>query len=361
MSTVYFASNRFDKYDVSVTLPARFGRLLDTMGLDKVVSGKTTAIKMHVGRHLGYTTVHPLFVKILVDKLKEYGAENVFVTDQSVGGNESRGYTESYLGVPVLDVCGHLGTYFYPTEVDFKGFKNVDIAGYIQDCEAMINLSHIKGHGDCGYGGACKNIAMGCVTNRTRQQIHRLSGGIKWDESKCNRCDLCVSSCNHRALKFDKEGKFSVFMHHCTLCHHCHKVCPTGAVELDGERSFEDFQVGMAICTERVLSAFEPGRVSYINFLTNITAICDCWGLSTPPIVPDIGIQASHDIVAIEKASVDAIRVEDFLPSGAPIGVEMGTHGHLLERLHGKDPYVQIRELEKVGLGTQNYSILEVE
>jgi len=116
----------------------------------------------------------------------------------------------------------------------------------------------------------------------------------------------------------------------------------------------------MALCTQSVLAEFEPGCVYYINFLTNITAICDCWGMSTPSIVPDIGVMASADVIAVERASLDAIKVENFIRQGAPSDAEMGDTGHLLERLHGKNPYVQLEEMENLGLGSQEYEIKEV-
>jgi uncharacterized Fe-S center protein len=126
------------------------------------------------------------------------------------------------------------------------------------------------------------------------------------------------------------------------------------------DRQYEDFQKGMALCTREVLSTFGPGHVFYINFLINITALCDCWGLTTPSLVPDIGIMASKDIVAIEKASLDAIKIENLIPAGVPKGHEMGKSGHLFERLHGKDPYVQLRELENLGLGSMEYTLKEI-
>jgi uncharacterized Fe-S center protein len=357
-SKILFASVKYDKYDADATLPAKFGRLIDKMDMEDRVKGKWTAVKMHLGRNIGYTTIHPLFVKILVDKLVGYGAK-VFITDNVVSGARDRGYSEEYLGVPIVPVCGTIGKYYYEKEVDFRTFKNVDIGGNIHDAEVMIDFSHVKGHGACGYGGACKNIAMGCVTDRTRQQIHGLEGGITWDEELCTHCEACIRNCNHDANSFDKEGKYNVFFHNCTYCQHCVKVCPTGAIKMDAER-YRDFQEGMAICTDEVLKTFKPGNVFYINFLTDITILCDCWGLTTPSLVPDIGILASQDIVAIEKASLDAIKVEDLIMSGVPKGMELGEHGHLFERLHRKNPFVQLRELEKRGLGTQEYTIEEI-
>ncbi|MDR1532800.1 MAG: DUF362 domain-containing protein [Clostridiales bacterium] len=363
-SKILFASSNYERYDADATLPAKFSRLIDETPLAARVSGKVTAIKMHLGRDIGYTTIHPLFVKTLVEKLKSYGAK-VFITDQETDGAANRGYTREFLGCQVVDACGATEKYFYPKTVSFKTFKNVDVAGHIHDADFMVDLSHVKGHGSCGFGGACKNIAMGCVTTRTRQQIHGLEGGLDWNAEKCVHCELCIRGCNHSANSF-ADDRYSVNYHHCTYCQHCVKVCPTGAITMTASNQYEDFQIGMALCTKTVLDTFEQdpkasvSNVYYINFLTNITALCDCWGLSTPALVPDIGIYASEDIVAIERASVDAIKVENLLPNGIPIGMELGAAGHLLERLHGKNPYVQLNELEKAGLGTQNYYLEEV-
>jgi hypothetical protein len=224
----------------------------------------------------------------------------------------------------------------------------------------MIDLSHVKGHGACGYGGACKNIAMGCVTDRTRGQLHGLEGGLIWDESKCTQCKICISSCGQKANSFSDDGKLNIFFHHCTYCQNCVKACEPGAIQLEGGY-YKEFQIGMALCTKVVLDTFKPGHVYYINFLTDITALCDCWGLTTPSLVPDIGIMASEDIVAIERACIDAIKVENLIPSGIPQGYKLTGKGHLFEQLHGKSPYIQLEELEKLGLGTQEYKLVNVE
>ncbi|MCR6545372.1 DUF362 domain-containing protein [Dehalobacterium formicoaceticum] len=355
---ILFSSVKFDKYELEDTLPAKFQRLIDQMDLEEIVKDKWTVIKMHLGRKIGYSTIHPIFVKILTDRLKEYGAK-VFITDQIVSGGQDRGYTEDYLGVPITPACGIMDQYFYERKVDFKSLKDIDVAGHIQDAEVMIDLSHVKGHGACGYGGACKNIAMGCVTDRTRQQIHHLSGGLSWQEDLCTHCEACVNSCNYHANQFTEENKYQINFHDCTFCQHCVKICPTNAITVEDEQ-YGNFQTGMAICTEEVLKTFLPGHVFYINFLTNITALCDCWGFTTPPLVPDIGIMASHDIVAIERASLDAIKMEDLIPAGIPQGLELGGDGHLFQRLHGKNPFIQLNELEKRGLGAQDYSLVEI-
>ncbi|MDZ7837863.1 MAG: DUF362 domain-containing protein [Actinomycetota bacterium] len=159
-----------------------------------------------------------------------------------------------------------------------KPWYQVQIAGHIQDADVLIDFSHVKGHGVCAYGGACKNIAMGCVTRKTRGDIHALEGGINWNKDLCDHCYACVDSCRYNANKFDDDGNYEIFYHHCTYCQHCIDVCPNEALTLEGKK-YEDFQEGMAIATQKVLETFEPDSVYYINFLLNITILCDCWGL----------------------------------------------------------------------------------
>lgn len=180
-----------------------------------------------------------------------------------------------------------------------------------------------------------------------------------WDKDKCVHCGKCIPSCNHFANKFDEDGNYSINYHHCTMCQHCLKVCPVGAITLDSH-DYADFQTGMALCTKTVVDTFAPGNVYYINVLTSITALCDCWGMTTPSLVPDIGIMASDDIVAIERASLDAIKMEDLIPAGVPAGMELSGHGHLFQQLHGKDPYVQLAKLEEQSLDTQEYETVIV-
>ncbi|MBQ9121304.1 MAG: DUF362 domain-containing protein [Clostridia bacterium] len=358
-SKVLFAPMAFSRYEASQTLPEKFSRLLRASGLAEKISGKKVAIKMHVGQGVSYSTIPPVFVRKLVSFIKDNGGE-CFVTDHYVLPRhpEERGYTESNLGCPVLDDCGYFGKYFYTKEVNYKGLRHIDIAGLIHDADFLIDFSHVKGHGSCGFGGACKNIAMGCVTDRTRHELHALEGGLVWNEAACIHCEKCLPACNHHANHF-KDGKYKVNYHNCTMCQHCIKVCPVGALSLDSH-DYADFQMGMAVCTKTVVDTFAPGNVYYINLLTQITALCDCWGMTTPSLVPDIGILAGDDIVAVERASVDAIKLEDLIPVGIPAGIELSGHGHLFEQLHGKNPYVQLDALEQMGLGSQEYETVVI-
>jgi hypothetical protein len=163
--------------------------------------------------------------------------------------------------------------------------------GEAVDCDFYINLSHAKGHGVCGFGGALKNIGMGVVPGQIRGKMHSLEGGITYDKSKCTLCEKCVKECKHGAISRTPDDTINIFHHHCIFCQHCVLICPTKALHIDN-RTFQNFAQGMALTTAAFLKRHKPDDMLFINFLTDITIWCDCWGMSTPSLVPDIGILA---------------------------------------------------------------------
>jgi len=147
------------------SLPAKFKRLLAEFPLKGMFDGKTVAVKMHLGGHLGYTTVPPLFVRILIDQLREAGGKP-FVTDGSgaIPGAKARGYTEEVLGAPLVPAAGTDEKYYEIVPIDYLTLKEVQLCGAIVNADAMVVFSHGKGHGHCGWGGAIKN-AGGIIAN----------------------------------------------------------------------------------------------------------------------------------------------------------------------------------------------------
>lgn len=363
-NTVHFASIGMKDISANASLPAKFQRMLDKYPLKDMFGGRRTAIKMHVGGNMGYTTVHPLFVRLLVEKLKEAGADP-FLTDgtPAMHNPTARGYTQEVVGAPFFPAAGVKDEYYYTEEVGFRTLKEVQLCGNIVDAEAMVDLSHFKGHGHAVYGAALKNLGMGAVTRHTRGQIHQLcSQELSWDADACIECRQCVEGCPTGAARFNDEGEFTIFFHDCIYCHHCVMACPEHAIDFD-DRNIFYFHCGLAAATREVLKHFDPNNVLYINVLLDITSFCDCWGFTTPNIVPDIGITASRRIMPIEKASVDMVKAENFIEGSLPGHLERRPDAgpHLLHQIWGKDPYEQIRAGKEMGLGSSDYELEEVE
>lgn len=359
-SDILFASANPNKMDREATLPARFQRLLQQLSIIDKVKGRTVAIKMHLGGGLGYSTIHPLFVRLLVDHIKSGKPKRVFVSDSSVKGVEIRGYTKETIGAPLVSAIGEDGKNVKLRRTGWDRIKSVYIGNPIANADVLIDLSHVKAHGDCGFGGACKNLAMGCVPGKTRRKIHELEGCLTWKRNKCVHCNKCIEECPTKANSFNSKGEYSIFWHHCTLCRHCALICPTKAITIE-KQEFDVFQEGLARVAKLVLDCFKPKDVFFINFLTHITVFCDCWGLTTPALVPDIGIFAGQDIVAVDWASLDAIKTKNLIPGSLTPPFKINRKkGHLFEKIHHRDPYSQLRALEKLGAGSSKFKITEV-
>ncbi len=359
-STLLFAEYAPATLEPKNSIGAKWQRLLDSLELQRSVEGKRVAIKMHLGGGVGFGTIHPFLVRHLVSRTRAAGAKEVFVCDSpgAVRDAAQRGYTAETLGCAIVPVAGTADKYFYRTPIEpaFRDLTEVELAGEVVDADALIDLAHVKAHGACGFGGASKNLSMGAVVTSTRRKLHALEGGLEWDREACTQCHICMENCPNHAIRFSDQGAFDVFYHHCKFCQHCILICPAKAISIVGG-GYRDFQRGMALTTSAVLKTFDPQNVLFINILTDITIFCDCWGMTTPALVPDIGILAGRDIVAIEQASLDLIRTENLIPGALPKGLALGAQGHLFERVHGKDPYVVVEYLAELGHGSRQYAL----
>jgi len=344
------------------SIGAKWTRLLAALDLARVVGGRRTAIKVHLGGGAGFTTIHPYFMRGLVAKVKEAGAREVFVTDthDAVSSAVERGYTSEVLGCPLLPMAGpaEKDVVTVPVDPAFHGLAEVSIGREIAGAEALIDFSHLKGHGACGFGAASKNLSMGCVDTRTRTALHGLEGGLEWDAEACTLCRACEENCPNKAISF-RDDVFSVFYHNCKLCQHCVLICPEKAITMKGG-AFGDFQQGLALAAARVLERIPREHQLFITTLMNITVFCDCWGMTTPSLVPDIGIIAGSDIAAIEQAALDLVHTEDLIPGSLPKGWQLREGRHLFQRIHGKDPFVVVECLRAMGWGSREYTLREV-
>jgi hypothetical protein len=368
MNKVYFADTEVKTLSRKSSLPAKFVRMMDKLRFKKRFEGKTVAVKMHLGGGLGYTTIRPLFVRLVTDKIREAGGKP-FITDGSfsVWDTAKRGYTEEALGAKIIPAAGVTEKYFRTVPVDYTtstgaSLTELQLCGNIIDADAMIILSHFKAHGEASYGGCLKNIAMGAVTRASRAAIHRLEiGSFSWDGDKCIHCGRCIENCPTGSCTENADGEIEINVHNCVYCKHCVKSCPTGAIEVDAD-SYKRLQDGLAIAAREVMNQFDRGSVVHLNLAMDITPLCDCWGMTTPALVPDIGIFGSVHLLPADKAAIDAVKVENFIKGSLPAGRKLvGRRGHLFQRVWGTDPYHQIEAGEKFGLGTSDYAIKRVD
>ena len=361
MNQVLFADARVRGLGADYTLPCKFRRLLKRLDLASTVRGRTAAIKMHFGGNVGYSTVHPVFVRILAEEIRKAGARQVSVMDWGTGGAVGRGYTEEVLGVPVTTCYGQDEGDLVRKRIGFRSLAYARYGRRIWETDVFVGLAHVKGHGNAAFGGAIKNVGMGTVDPRTRAAVHGLEGGIIWHAERCIHCKRCIRECRYDANSFDPAGNYQIDYHSCTLCQHCILSCPKAALELDA-RNWGAMQEGLARVAAAFLKHLKANSALFINVLTDITIYCDCWGMTTPNLVPDVGILAGRNIVAVEKASLDRIKASKLMPQGLPVGYKLARRkGHLFERITGKDPYVQVRMLDRLGFGPQDYRIVRVE
>ena len=356
MSDVYFLPVTVKRIESRHSLLARYEKMLVKLITPTLVEDKQVAIKFHLGGRYGYTHVNAAFVTRVVDRVKECGGRP-FITDHRVD-NRIAGVIPEAFGCPIYHATGLKDKYMYKVKTGNRLLPEVEVAGYLHDADVLINLSHAKAHGKCGFGAAVKNLGMGAVTGKSRGDIHRvMDREFKWHAEKCIHCKKCVDTCEHQAIEFNSEGQLEQNSHHCTLCLHCMTVCPTGAITV-GKAGWPKFQKALALAAKAVLDSFEPGRKLHINVALNITAICDCWGMSLAPFMPDVGVFASTDPIAVDKATIDHMDYPDAFPGTLPqdITVTPG-YGHILHRMWNKDPYAQVVAGEHLGLGSTKYTL----
>jgi uncharacterized Fe-S center protein len=366
-ATVYFAGLRARNSGDSKIRKIR--RLLEAVGLEDVIRpADLTAIKLHVGERGCDTYLNPVLVRQVVDTVRERGAYP-FITDTGTLYAGSRadavshtitaiehGFDYAVVGAPVLIADGLRGGYWSDVAIDKNHFQTVKIAGSIMDADSMIVLSHVKGHDLGGFGGAIKNLAMGCAPPIGKAEQH--TGRPIVDLERCGGCGKCTAVCPQAAMTL-VEGRAFFNPEHCVGCGDCMRTCPSGAIDFDWSTEIRPFLERLC---EYALGAVvkKPGRVAYMNFLLSITPDCDCVPWSDAAIVPDIGILASTDPVAIDHASLDLINSQ----TGFDRTALMRNHAPGEDKFKGTwdytDGYHQIAYGAEIGLGERSYRLVEV-
>jgi len=366
-STVYFANLR--ARGPKENKLARIGKLFELAGFKKLAGKEAlTAVKVHFGELGNDTFVSPVLVRAIVDKLKKYGA-NPFLTDTATLYSGSRhngvdhlrtaflhGFGPETSGAPVIIADGLRGNNWKEVAVKLKHFKKVKIASAILEADSLLAVSHFKGHEMAGFGGAIKNLAMGCAPPAGKRDQH--SPRFQVSQGPCIGCAECLKVCPENAVTIAAK-KATIDKKLCIGCGECLTVCRPKAISMDWATEIGPFTEKMVEYAYGAVKG-RKARTGYFNFLVNITPDCDCASWSDAPIVPDIGILASTDPVAIDKACLDLVNQQAGL-SGSLLSANHGPGEHKFQALwkHTMGD-LQLTYAEEIGLGTQRYELHEV-
>jgi len=303
--------------------------------LDNINSGDKVGVKVHVGEAQNTRYLRPDYVREVVEAIKANGGiptlietqgrgnniENICINDEytiCVGHRKKttdhlkiahlHGYTESITGAPLHFIDGNEGIDRKIVKID-NGihFKEVSVAKGLFDYDKLVVISHFKGHPLAGFGGALKQLGMGCITKHNKFLAH-FADYIIVNTRRCNfsMCKQeCIESCPAEAIKI--ENNVAKIDHSiCFGCFYCTQKCPVKrAIKVPARRNNNEFVERVIDNVSAVLN-FGPEKFRYINFAFDVTAMCDCVPNASVPVIPDLGIFASYDPVAIDKACIDA-------------------------------------------------------
>ena len=367
-ATVWFADlrsgtreNLFDKLE----------RLLEMAGLSEIVrAGELTAIKIHFGEKGGHAYVRPVFIRKIVEQVKLQGGKP-FLTDSNTLYPGQRkeavsaltcgienGFAYAVVGAPLIMSDGLRGSSARRVPVNGELLKSADIGLEILEADVLLAVSHFKCHELTGFGGAIKNLAMGCSSRQGKLEQHS-TVAPQVEGSLCTLCGDCLKACAHDAIHLNATSA-AISADKCTGCSRCITICNEKAIQIQWNEQADQVMRKMA---EYALGATsgKTGKQLYINFITQVSPSCDCYGHSDAAIVPDIGILASSDPVALDQASADLVNQAQGLPNTAL------TSGHAPggDKFRGVHPKIDwettLEHAEKVGLGRREYKLNRLE
>jgi len=360
-SKVYFSDMRAD---ARRNLLDKLDTLLEKVELKgRFKKGHLVAVKLHFGEKGNTAYIPPVFVRRVVERIKETGAAP-FLTDTNtlyVGtrGNSvshlktaiENGFDYSVAGAPIIIADGLRGESGVKVRIDGKWFKDVDIASEIAVANGLVVLTHFKCHEMTGFGGALKNIGMGCATRQGKLAQHSNCAPLV-DPSGCTACGECALHCPADAIEIGAAAVINEKA--CIGCGHCVAACPEGAINIRWNETASNLQKKMIEHARGVLKGKEDKAV-YVNFVMRVSPCCDCYGHNDAPIVPDVGMLSSLDPVAIDQASADLVNAQEGFTDCA---LQNG-HAPGQDKFRGVHPSVdwgvQLSCAEDAGIGTRQY------
>ena len=351
-------------------------RLLKAAGMEKMdMDGKFAAIKMHFGELGNMSYLRPNYARAVVDFVKACGGKP-FLTDCNTLYPGSRknaiehlycawenGFTPLTVGCPVIIGDGLKGTDDISVPVAGGEYvKEAKIGRAVMDADIFISLTHFKGHEMTGFGGAIKNIGMGCGSRAGKKDQH-CNGKPVVDPEACRGCKRCMRECANDGLHFDeKTKKMSVNTENCVGCGRCVGACNFDAIGFAQDAAIQELNCRMAEYAKAVVD----GRPNFhISIICDVSPNCDCHSGNDAPILPDIGMFASFDPLALDQACADACLKQEPLP-GSQLTEQMARpdfqehHDHFENTTPNAEYKTCLAHGEKIGLGTREYELVFV-
>ncbi len=364
-SDVYFADLRTG---FNNSLLDKLRRVMDRAGFGTIdFEDHYAAIKLHFGEPGNLAFLRPNWAKVVADEVRKHGGKP-FLTDCNtlyVGGRKNaldhmdtameNGFSPLSTGCQIIIGDGLKGTDDVEVPVDGRYVTAAKIGRAVMDADVFISLSHFKGHESTGFGGALKNIGMGCGSRRGKMEMHA-AGKPNVIADKCVSCRRCEKICAHGAPTFD-SGRCVIDHDRCVGCGRCIGICPKDAIVEGTSNSNEILNCRMMEYAKAVLQ----DRPSFhISIAVDISPNCDCHGENDAPIVPNIGIFASFDPVALDQACADAVNRMPENPHSMLSESEHGHHDHFTD-VHPDTNWKQgLEYAESIGIGTREYRLITV-
>ena len=347
----------------------KLARLIKTAGIGNIdFDGKYTAIKIHFGEPGNLAYLRPNYAKVVADVVKELGGKP-YLTDCNtlyVGGRKNaldhidtaytNGFSPFSTGCHVLIGDGLKGPdeVYVPVEGG-EYIKEAKIGRAIMDADVFISLTHFKGHEATGFGGTLKNIGMGCGSRAGKMEMHS-AGKPHIDRDLCIGCHRCEKICAHGA-PFFTDKKANIDHDKCVGCGRCIGVCPKDAVLPASDESNDVLNCKIAEYSKAVID----GRPNFhISLVIDVSPYCDCHAENDAAIVPDVGFFASFDPVALDVACADAVNAQPVIANTVLAESDHEGHDHFGAVSPDTNWHSCIEHAKKIGLGTDEYELIEV-
>ncbi len=344
-------------------------KLIKAAGIEQIdMKDKYTAIKIHFGEPGNLSYLRPNYAKAVADVVKELGGKP-FLTDCNtlyVGRRKNaldhldaayeNGYNPFTTGCQILIGDGLKGTDETLVPIDGEYIKEAKIGHAVMDANVFISLTHFKGHESTGFGGTLKNIGMGCGSRAGKMEMHS-AGKPVVNQENCIGCGSCRKNCAHDAISFDENRKASIDHNKCVGCGRCIGACPVDAVQAGWDEANDVLNRKIA---EYTLAVVKDRPQFHISLIVDVSPFCDCHAENDAPIIPDVGMLASFDPVALDQACVDLCNRQEII-SNSKLGEQPHTHHDHFTDTHPDTNWKSaIEHGVKIGLGTDQYELITI-